>query len=73
MPRSTSPHATGRPGPISAFAVGLPLLLAGLLPLHQKVSDRWGWSGSWVYPVGDPYTFSAGSASRARSTTWFAA
>jgi peptidase M23-like protein len=60
MPRSTSPHAIGRPTPISAFAVALPMLLAGLFPLPQKTSDRWGWSGSWVYPVGDPYTFSAG-------------
>jgi hypothetical protein len=63
MARSTSPRPTGRPSAFS-YAVAVPMLLAGLLPLHGKVSDRWGWSGSWVYPVGDPHTFSA-PASRA--------
>jgi hypothetical protein len=32
-----------------------PLLLAGLLPMPVEVSSRWGWSGCWVHPVGDPY------------------
>jgi murein DD-endopeptidase MepM/ murein hydrolase activator NlpD len=34
-------------------------MVAGLLPLRPAVSERWGWSGSWVYPVGDPYTMHA--------------
>ncbi len=62
MPPITSPPAIGRPRPAGGFAVAAPLLLAGLLPLHPEISGHWGWSGSWVYPVGDPYTLSAAPA-----------
>jgi hypothetical protein len=37
------------------LAVAAPLLLAGLLPLSPDLSSRWGWSGTWLAPVGDPY------------------
>ena len=36
------------------LAVATPLLLAGLLPLPPDLSSRWGWSGTWLVPVGDP-------------------
>jgi hypothetical protein len=62
MPRITSPPVTRRQRLPGCFAVAAPLLLAGLLPLHPEVSGSWGWSGSWVYPVGDPYALSAAPA-----------
>lgn len=43
------------PGSLSAFALALPLLLAGLLPLRSAIEQRWCWSGAWVLPVGDLY------------------
>ena len=39
-----------------ALSVAAPLLLAGLLPLASETSERWGWSGAWLHPVGEPYT-----------------
>lgn len=57
MPRLVSLLSIGRPR-FGLMAVA-PLLLAGVLPLHPRVSDRWGWSGSWVYPVGSVYAVSA--------------
>src|SRR5262245_21148619 len=30
--------------------------------MPSEVSSRWGWSGSWIYPVGDPYVAPADSA-----------
>jgi len=39
--------------------VATPLLLAGLLPLPPDLSSRWGWSGTWLAPVGDPYAVPA--------------
>lgn len=39
------------------LTVVAPLLLAGLLPLKPGLEERWGWSGSWLYPVGDPHEF----------------
>lgn len=56
MPRTS--HPLRRPRFAGCFGAVAPLLLAGLLPLHPPVSDRWGWSGCWVYPVGDPGTLS---------------
>jgi len=41
------------------MAVAAPLLLAGLLPLSPDLSSRWGWSGTWLVPVGDPYMIPA--------------
>lgn len=58
MPRHTPLPSIVRPRLAGCFAVAAPLLLAGLLPLQPRVSERWGWSGSWVYPVGNPYTLS---------------
>lgn len=59
MPRFVSLPSIGRPRFAGCLAVAGPLLLAGLLPLRPEVSGRWGWSGNWVYPVGDPYGLSA--------------
>ena len=56
-------RTTHSPHPFSGFlAVAAPLLLAGLFPLHPDMSERWGWSGSWLHPVGDPYAIAAASA-----------
>lgn len=52
-----------RRGGAALLGVAAPLLLAGLLPLQPGVHERWGWSGSWIHPVGDRYTMEAsGSA-----------
>jgi hypothetical protein len=56
------PPTIRRSGNALHLAVAGPLLLAGLFPLHSDVSGRWGWSGSWVYPVGDPYSLSVDPA-----------
>jgi len=32
-------------------------LIAGVLPDRGDTIERWGWSGAWVYPVGDPRSF----------------
>ena len=56
------PRTTDRPHPFSGFlAVAAPLLLAGLFPLRPDLSERWGWSGSWLHPVGDPYAIADAS------------
>ena len=62
MPGIALPPLSRRPRLSGCFAVAGPLLLAGLLPHHAEVSGRWGWSGSWVYPVGNPYAFTAAPA-----------
>ena len=41
------------------LSVAAPLLLAGFLPLSPDLSSRWGWSGTWLVPVGDPYMLPA--------------
>ena len=55
MLRSRVPSAIPRPRVSGLLAMATPILLAGLLPMPAEVSSRWGWSGSWVHPVGDPY------------------
>lgn len=52
------PHWPPRPSrrrvpSIGSLAIAAPLLLAGILPARPEITERWGWSGSWVYPVGD--------------------
>ncbi len=56
--------ASCRRGP-GCLALTAPLLLAGLLPLRPEVSERWGWSGAWLQPVGDPYAIEASPAAGA--------
>jgi murein DD-endopeptidase MepM/ murein hydrolase activator NlpD len=29
--------------------------LGGLLPLTERLLERWCWSGAWLYPIGDPH------------------
>jgi murein DD-endopeptidase MepM/ murein hydrolase activator NlpD len=62
MPRSAVPHAVPRPRVPGLLTLATPLLLAGLLPMPVDVSSRWGWSGSWLQPVGDPYVTPTASA-----------
>ena len=47
------------------LSVAAPLLLAGLLPLAPEVDGRWGWSGCWLQPVGDPLLTPTDSSDRA--------
>jgi murein DD-endopeptidase MepM/ murein hydrolase activator NlpD len=37
------------------LALAAPLVLAGVFPMSPQVSERWGWSGAWLQPVGDPH------------------
>jgi hypothetical protein len=59
LPHLPSAHPLRRASSSLHLAVAAPLLLAGLFPLHQEASGRWGLSGSWVYPVGDAHSLSA--------------
>ncbi len=58
-PRSTFPFSDPRLRIPGLLAVAGPVLLAGILPMPGEVSSRWGWSGSWLHPVGDPYVSSS--------------
>ena len=62
MPRSAGPPTLPHRGFPGLLAMAAPVLLAGLLPMPSEVSSRWGWSGSWLHPVGDPYVTPADSA-----------
>ena len=55
MSQRTDPPAFARLRAHGMLAVAAPLLLAGILPLPPDLSSKWGWSGAWVYPVGDPH------------------
>jgi hypothetical protein len=55
MPRRVVPGAGPRSRLPGLLAISGPLLLAGILPLPSDLSSRWGWSGAWLHPVGDPY------------------
>ncbi len=70
MPLPTVPPRRARFRVPGLCALAAPVLLAGLLPVRSEVSSRWGWSGSWLHPVGDPYvtpaaTYEGGSGYRA--------
>jgi hypothetical protein len=41
---------------LAMAAVGASLL-AGVLNLTPAIEERWGASGAWIYPVGDPHDF----------------
>lgn len=43
--------------PSAARADGARLLLAGALPVDDGLRARWGWSGAWLFPVGNRYDF----------------
>ena len=62
MPRSAPPSILAPRRLPGLLAMGAPVLLAGLLPMPSELSSRWGWSGSWLHPVGDPYVTPADSA-----------
>lgn len=62
MPHSIVRRRIARFRPPGLLAIAAPVLLAGLLPVPSEVSSRWGWSGTWLHPVGDPYTAPAAVA-----------
>lgn len=55
MPHPANPSRVVRFRLPGLLGIAAPILLAGLLPVSSDVSSRWGWSGSWLHPVGDPY------------------
>ena len=65
MPPSAAPSTPPRRRAPGLLAMAAPALLAGLLPMPSELSSRWGWSGSWLHPVGDPYIATADSANGA--------
>src|SRR5262245_13867840 len=40
---------------LGCLGLAAPLLLAGVFPMSPEVSERWGWSGAWLQPVGEPH------------------
>lgn len=65
MPPRTRPAPLRRIRTPGFLAAAAPVLLAGSLQLPADTNGRWGWSGSWVHPVGDPYVTPGPVADRA--------